>query len=111
MRVHHLTKMLSRNHCLDLGFHRAFLFFCSHSSFGGLEANSGMSAVAEWFVHRSAAATQRNRHLSADVVRLAVCVGECELAQVSRNQIRTVPLWGDIDWHEGSSRVYTDETQ
>jgi|SRR5689334_8978178 hypothetical protein len=74
----------------------ALLFY---SGFSGLEADFRVLAVAERLIDGGAAPAQRDGLLSADVIFVAISIGQRELTQVSCHQIRSVFLWGDVNCH------------
>src|SRR5262249_35377198 len=67
-----------------------------HRGLSGLEADLGVSSIAERFVHRPSTAAESDRLFPAGVVLVAVDVSELKLAQVPGNKIRPVRFWHDF---------------
>jgi hypothetical protein len=55
-----------------------FLFFSADGSFGGLKTDAAVRAVAEWLVHRAAAAAKREVCFSGEIVFLSIGVNELD---------------------------------
>src|ERR1700735_5010533 len=62
-----------------------------------LESDAAVGSVAEWFVHRAAAAAQRKRGLAGEIVRGAIHVDQFYGAFGRFHAVRTIGADGDFN--------------